>query len=226
VSLRDRILAALPQTQCTRCGFPDCAHYAQAIAEESAEINQCPPGGQVGIERLAVITGRPALALNPANGLEEPRQVAWIDESWCIGCTLCLPACPTDAIFGSHKHMHSVIEPHCTGCGLCLPVCPVDCIEMETISGKLTGWDAWSTHEADHARDRYAAHQLRLSASAPGSTANNGGLISGDEIDQPTLGEVTTSLMVDEEQSRKKSIVQAALARAQAAKALAKKDGS
>ena len=97
---------------------------------------------------------------------------------------------------------------------------------METISGKLTGWDAWSTHEADHARDRYAAHQLRLSASAPGSTANNSGLISGDEIDQPTLGEVTTSLMVDKEQSRKKSIVQAALARAQAAKALAKKDGS
>jgi len=217
VNLSDRLLAALPQTQCTRCGYPDCAHYAKAIAEESADINQCPPGGQAGIERLAAITGRPVGPLNPANGTETPRHVAWIDESWCIGCTLCLPVCPTDAIFGSNKHMHSVIEAHCTGCGLCLPVCPVDCIEMENITGDFTGWQAWSAKEADHARDRYAAHRSRLAEQAPETQRAHTAQAHSETADT-TFGESATPKSIDEE-SRKKSMVQAALARAQALKA-------
>ena len=124
----DRILAALPQTQCTRCGYPDCAHYAQAIEKGEAQINQCPPGGDEGVHRLSFITGQPYQPLNPENGVESPRHVVWIDEAWCIGCTLCLEACPVDAIVGTHKRMHTVIEQDCTGCELCLPVCPVDCI--------------------------------------------------------------------------------------------------
>lgn len=143
-ALADRILAALPQTQCTRCGFPDCAAYAQAIADGDAAINQCPPGGQQGIVQLAAITGQPVLPLNPANGQETPRAVAFIDEAWCIGCTLCIKACPVDAIVGSNKLMHTVIEPYCTGCELCIPVCPVDCIVLENVTADATGWDAWS----------------------------------------------------------------------------------
>ena len=100
--LAARLHAALPQTQCTRCGYPDCAGYAQAIAGGEAEINQCPPGGAEGIARLAALTGRALLPLNPANGVEGPRTVAVIDEAWCIGCTLCIEACPTDAILGSN----------------------------------------------------------------------------------------------------------------------------
>ena len=219
MSLSDRILAALPQTQCTRCGFPDCAQYAKAIAEGSAEINQCPPGGQIGIERLAAITGRPVGPLNPANGIEAPRQIAWIDESWCIGCTLCLPVCPTDAIFGSNKHMHSVIEEHCTGCGLCLPVCPVDCIEMEDISGDRTGWQAWSAKEAAHARDRYASHKTRLAEQAPETQADHSAQAHSETADT-TSGKSATPKAIEEE-TRKKSMVQAALARAQALKAKA-----
>ena len=217
MNLSDRLLAALPQTQCTRCGYPDCAHYAKAIAEESADINQCPPGGQAGIERLAAITGRPVGPLNPVNGTETARHVAWIDESWCIGCTLCLPVCPTDAIFGSNKHMHSVIEAHCTGCGLCLPVCPVDCIEMENITGDFTGWQAWSAKEADHARDRYAAHRSRLAEQAPETQRAHSAQAHSETADT-TFGESATPKSIDEE-SRKKSMVQAALARAQALKA-------
>ena len=219
MSLSDRILAALPQTQCTRCGFPDCAQYAKAIAEGSAEINQCPPGGQIGIERLAAITGRPVGPLNPANGIEAPRQIAWIDESWCIGCTLCLPVCPTDAIFGSNKHMHSVIEEHCTGCGLCLPVCPVDCIEMEDISGDRTGWQAWSAKEAAHARDRYASHKTRLAEQAPETQADHSAQAHSETADT-TSGKSAAPKAIEEE-TRKKSMVQAALARAQALKAKA-----
>ena len=217
MSLSDRVWAALPQTQCTRCGYPDCAQYAKAIAQGSAEINQCPPGGQVGIERLAAITGRPISTLNPANGMEGPRQTAWIDESWCIGCTLCMPVCPTDAIFGSNKHMHSVIEEHCTGCGLCLPVCPVDCIEMEDISGKLTGWQAWSAQEADHARDRYAAHRSRLAEPTPETEEGHAARTHAD-IDNTTWDDGAASKTRDDE-TRKKSMVQAALARAQALQA-------
>lgn len=158
--LADQVLALLPQTQCTRCGYPDCAAYAQAIAQETADINQCPPGGAQGIEWLAAVTGRRVVALNPAHGTEKPRAVAFIDENWCIGCTLCIASCPTDAIMGSNKLMHTVIEPYCTGCELCLAVCPVDCIELENISGTASGWAAWSAQDAALARSRY---QLNIS---------------------------------------------------------------
>jgi len=162
LSLEQDLLNALPQTQCTRCGYPDCAGYARAIVQGEARINQCPPGGQAGIERLAALTGQPALPLNAEHGVEAPRTVVWIDENWCIGCTLCIEACPTDAIVGTHKRMHTVIEPYCTGCELCLPVCPVDCILVENVSGDDTGWKAWSGEQADLARSRYAQRQQRL----------------------------------------------------------------
>ena len=173
-SLFERLDAALPQTQCTRCGYPDCAAYAHAIADGTAPINQCPPGGAEGIARLAAITGQSTLPLNAENGVEAPRTVAVIDETWCIGCTLCLPVCPTDAIFGSNKAMHSVIEPHCTGCALCLPVCPVDCISLLNVTGDRSGWAAWSDKQAQVARHRYEIHQFRRADSRSGNDDPSG----------------------------------------------------
>ena len=170
-----QINAALPQTQCTRCGYPDCAAYAEAIAQEAAPINQCPPGGAEGIARLAAITGRAIQPLNPAHGVEGPRMLAVIDEAWCIGCTLCLDACPTDAIVGANKLMHTVIAPHCTGCELCIPVCPVDCIQLQDASAGATGWAAWSPAQADAALARYQARQQRLAqkkAAAPAAPSD------------------------------------------------------
>lgn len=160
--LAARIAAALPQTQCTRCGYPDCNAYAQAIAVGAAAINQCPPGGAEGIERLSAITAQCVVPLNAAFGEESSRTVAVIDEDWCIGCTLCLAACPTDAIVGANKLMHTVIDDHCTGCALCLPVCPVDCIALVNASGLATGWQAWSAPQAEHAKERYEARKERL----------------------------------------------------------------
>ena len=126
----ERIDAALPQTQCQRCGYPACRPYAEAIARGEAPINRCPPGGAEGVRVLARITGRPLLPLDPACGTETPPRVAVIDEDACIGCTKCIQACPVDAIVGATKLMHSVIADRCTGCELCLPPCPVDCIAM------------------------------------------------------------------------------------------------
>ena len=160
--LAARIDAALPQTQCTRCGYPDCATYAQAIATGAAGIDQCPPGGTEGIARLASITLQPPHLLNPVHGSEAQRALASIDENWCIGCTLCIQACPTDAILGANKLMHTVIAEHCTGCALCVPVCPVDCIALLNTSGSATGWAAWSPYQADHARLRYTKRTERL----------------------------------------------------------------
>jgi electron transport complex protein RnfB len=161
-TLAARVHDALPQTQCKRCGYPDCLGYAQAVAAGEADINQCPPGGQEGVLRLAAITGRAAKPIDPDFGAEGPRTVAFIDEDWCIGCTLCIAACPVDAIVGANKRMHTVIEAHCTGCELCLPVCPVDCILLENVTGEATGWQAWSAPLADHARTRYEQRSLRL----------------------------------------------------------------
>ena len=155
------LLDALPQTQCTRCGYPDCRGYAEAMAAGEAGINRCPPGGAEGIARLARISGRTPLPLGPACGQEAPRALARIDESRCIGCALCLKACPVDAIVGAAKHMHTVIDAFCTGCELCLPVCPVDCIALVNASGERSGWSAWSTADAEVARARHAAHVAR-----------------------------------------------------------------
>ena len=165
-ALAANIDAALPQTQCTRCGYPDCASYAGAIASGEAPINQCPPGGQEGVRRLSVITGQSEIPLSAEHGVDAPRTLAVIDEAWCIGCTLCIKACPTDAILGANKRMHTVIAEHCTGCELCIPVCPVDCIELINASGEATGWDAWSPAQATHARGRYNAHLQRTGRKA------------------------------------------------------------
>ena len=165
-SLVDRLENALPQTQCTRCGYADCRTYAEAIAAGDADVNRCPPGGAEGVLRLARAAGRAASPLDPDCGVETARAIAVIDEAACIGCALCLKACPVDAIVGAAKRMHTVIESLCTGCELCLPVCPVDCISLVGASGAATGWKAWSAEQADVSRRRYAEHRRREAKSA------------------------------------------------------------
>ena len=210
--LAARLHAALPQTQCTRCGYPDCAGYAQALAAGEAPINQCPPGGAEGIARLAALTGQPAIPLNPANGVEGPLTVAVIDEAWCIGCTLCMKVCPTDAILGSNKRMHTVIERYCTGCDLCVPVCPVDCISMENVSGERTGWQAWSQAQADEALQRYQFRQQRLAREAQEQAARL------EQKAQAKLADLASHTHGAEgaEAQRKRAVIEAALARARA----------
>lgn len=213
--LATRILDALPQTQCTRCGYPDCAGYAQAVAAGAADINQCPPGGVQGIVRLAQITGRPEKPLAPECGSEGPRSVAYIDEDWCIGCTLCIAACPTDAIVGSNKRMHTVIEAYCTGCELCLPVCPVDCIKLENASGAATGWDAWQPAQAALARGRYARNQTRRELDKRKNDAKLAGLAQMKLADLTAHSRITDPQMLD----HKRAIIEAAMARARAKRA-------
>ncbi len=162
ITLVDALDAALPQTQCTRCGYPDCRSYAVAISEGDAAVNRCPPGGAEGIARLAAISGLPVLPLDEARGAEGPRALAVIDEAWCIGCTLCIKACPVDCIVGASKLMHTVVDAQCTGCELCVPACPVDCIAMVPVTPGRSGWQAWSAAQADEARDRYDFHRLRV----------------------------------------------------------------
>ena len=214
-SLAARLLAVLPQTQCTRCGYPDCASYAQAIAVEAAPINQCPPGGQQGVIWLAQLTGQAASELNPSHGVEGPRAVAFIDEDWCIGCTLCISACPTDAIMGSNKRMHTVIEAHCTGCELCLPVCPVDCIQLENVSGQATGWDAWSQPLADNARKRYEFYSYRRNRDKGESAKRLEEKAKLKLSDLTAHSQHTDPVILDQ----KRAVIEAALARARTKRA-------
>jgi electron transport complex protein RnfB len=156
IAFIERIDAVLPQTQCTRCGYLACRDYARAIADGEADINQCPPGGQAGIDMLASLLGRVPKALNPANGVEKPREVALIDEEVCIGCTKCIAACPVDAIVGASKMMHTIIADECSGCELCIAPCPVDCISM------VPAVEVAPLERAPHYRARYETRNARI----------------------------------------------------------------
>lgn len=158
----DAIDALLPQTQCGQCDYAGCRPYAEAIASGSASINQCPPGGDEVIAELAVLLNVPVMPLSAAHGVVIAPLVAVIDEATCIGCTLCLPACPVDAIVGARKLMHTVIAAECTGCGLCLPPCPVDCITI--VPTGMPRDHATQRAASVRLRERYHAHQQRLTA--------------------------------------------------------------
>lgn len=181
-ALAGRIDALLPQTQCARCAYPGCRPYAEAIAAGTAPINRCAPGGEATIAALAALLDVPAPPPDPAFGTAEALAWAHIDEAICIGCTLCVRACPVDAIVGASKRMHTVLADHCTGCGLCLPPCPVDCIVM-TSAGR-----AWTPGDAAAARSRFESRNARLARraakGAPGSEAKGGQRVRDATPDQ------------------------------------------
>nr|WP_144833123.1 electron transport complex subunit RsxB [Cupriavidus gilardii] len=208
----DRLDALLPQTQCTKCGFQGCRPYAEAMARGEADCNRCPPGGAEGIERLARELGVQPLPLDPARGTEQPRARAVIDENLCIGCTLCIQACPVDAIVGAPKQMHTVLPDWCTGCDLCVAPCPVDCIAMIPVTGNRTGWDAWSQQQADLARARYESRQRRLVREREENEARLAAKAAAKlkALEQ----EATQSEAERAAQARKKAIIQAAIERA------------
>jgi electron transport complex protein RnfB len=208
----ERIDAALPQTQCTRCGYPDCRAYAEAIATVAAPINRCPPGGAEGIVRLAAITGGELTALDPTCGAEGPRKTVFIDESWCIGCTLCIEACPVDCIIGAPRRMHTVIEADCTGCELCLPACPVDCIVVEDATPGRTGWQAWSAEQANDARARYLARNARREHAMRENDERLAKEAKHKLADLPAASHIADVQTLD----AKRATIEAALARARA----------
>ncbi|AKD25798.1 electron transport complex, RnfABCDGE type, B subunit [Polynucleobacter duraquae] len=219
--LADRLEDILPQTQCTKCSYPDCRAYAQAMATGEALPNRCPPGGVEGIVRLSAILTpifpQDAFELHPSIdpecGLERPRPVAFIDPKTCIGCTLCIQACPVDAIVGASKQMHVVLSDWCTGCDLCIPPCPVDCITMQDVTDQKTGWDAWSPDLADAARARYAARNVRLDREQRDNDERLAKKAAAKLV--AVNAENPDSEEARKEQERKRAIIAAAIARAQ-----------
>ncbi|WP_233575521.1 electron transport complex subunit RsxB [Noviherbaspirillum saxi] len=211
-ALADQIEDLLPQTQCTKCGYPACRPYAEAIAAGTAGYNQCPPGGIEGVARLANLLGKPVIPLNPINGVERVRPVAVIDDALCIGCTLCIQACPVDAIAGAAKQMHTVVANLCTGCDLCVAPCPVDCISMVDVTPGKSGWGAWSRAEADAARERHRFHMFRLRRE---KEENDARLAAKAAAKLKTVeAEAAPNPEEKAAQERKKAIIQAAMERA------------
>ena len=210
-TLADQIEDLLPQTQCTKCGYPACRPYAEAIARGEADINQCPPGGMEGVARLSALTGRPIIPINPANGVERPRPVAFIDEALCIGCTLCIQACPVDAILGAAKQMHTILPSLCTGCDLCVAPCPVDCISMVPVT-EATGWAAWSQEAADAARARHDFRSMRLQR----EREENDARLAAKALEKMRAVTAETTNTPEElaEKERKRAIIAAAMERA------------
>lgn len=220
-NLVDQLEDILPQTQCTKCGYPDCRGYAEAMATGDALPNRCPPGGVEGIQRLSkvLIHIYPQDAfdlhptIDPGCGVERPRPVAFIDPQKCIGCTLCIQACPVDAIVGASKQMHVVLTEWCTGCDLCIPPCPVDCISMIDVTENKAGWDAWSQELADVSRKRYHDREKRLDR----EQKDNDERLAKKAAAKLKSVNSETPQSIDElkEQERKRAIIAAAIARAQ-----------
>lgn len=215
--LADRINQLLPQTQCTKCGYQGCLPYAQAIANEGVAINRCPPGGDAGIAKLAQLLELPVLKLDATCGEHVPLQVAVIEEQFCIGCTLCIQACPVDAILGANKFMHTVIETDCTGCELCIAPCPVDCIKMVPVEPERL----WTTADATHARARYESHQARI-AEMTATNIRNEAIVNGETAKGATdqgmdadLPKTVTDISAAAKTDKQATIAQA-LARARA----------
>jgi electron transport complex protein RnfB len=202
-ALIDKVDTLLPQTQCTQCGFEGCRPYAEALAVGRAAINRCPPGGDAGIRRLSALLGRPYQSLDPHCGAERPRHVAFVDEAHCIGCTLCIQACPVDAILGAPKQMHTVLTELCSGCDLCVAPCPVDCIAMLPPTTADALWDA---ARANAARLRFEAHNARL---------------ADGKIESDKRFSNKSSAQIDGTVSDRRSAVQAAIERARTKRASA-----
>lgn len=200
----EAIDAWLPQTQCTRCGYPRCRAYAEAIATGAADINQCPPGGDVTIAALAQLLGSASKPLNPAFGLHASRLCAVIDELICIGCRKCIDVCPVDAILGARKLMHSVLDAECNGCALCLPACPVDCIALVPVTAPArtdSPWPEYTHADVEHWRLRTEARLARLKKKIRAARAAR-----------------TTSTPATGERARMRAEIRAAVARVRAKK--------
>ncbi|AOJ02500.1 MULTISPECIES: electron transport complex subunit RsxB [Burkholderia] len=213
-TLADRIEDLLPQTQCTKCGYEGCRPYAEAIAAGTAGYDQCPPGGVEGVARLAKLLGKPVIPLNPEHGVERPRPVAFIDEQLCIGCTLCMQACPVDAIVGAPKQMHTIVAELCTGCDLCVPPCPVDCIAMIPVTGETTGWDAWSQQQADAARTRHDARLARQTREREAAEARAAARRAASAAAAAPAVPAPATAAADDPEAKKRAIIAAALERA------------
>ncbi|MDC0542821.1 electron transport complex subunit RsxB [Methylophilaceae bacterium] len=168
--ITEKINSILPQTQCGKCDFSGCKPYAKAIAEGKADINQCPPGGKTGILKIAQLLNVEYKPLNERHGVIKPREIAIIEENECIGCTLCILACPVDAILGASKSMHTVISDECTGCELCIEPCPVDCIKMEPLN--VEDSESIENKRASLARSRYEFKQQRILRERNNTKAN------------------------------------------------------
>ncbi len=213
-TLAERINDVLPQTQCTRCGYPGCKPYAEAIARGEADINQCPPGGAAGIVKLADLLQTLPKPLNPANGIEKPLEVAVIDESLCIGCTLCIQACPVDAIVGAAKLMHTVLDNWCTGCELCIAPCPVDCISMVPAAVSNRPAHQWDEADAALARQRYEARNARLAQELREKEARLAAKSNTSSSASSGAGHIATAPEPSEAEKKKKAIIAAAIERA------------
>ncbi len=168
--------AWLPQTQCARCGYPNCRAYAEALTVGDTDINRCPPGGDVTLHALAKLLGVTSKPLDPTCGAPAPRTRAVIDETRCIGCRKCLDVCPVDAILGARKRMHTVIGPECNGCGLCLPPCPVDCIVLVPAPASGGHWPEYTFAETGRWRQRAEARRARLTHRQPRKRAHRGSI--------------------------------------------------
>ena len=157
----EKVLNALPQTDCGACGYPGCRPQAEKMVTGDDPPNSCVTGGQEVTDNVAAALGVEShesvrmVAVMLCNGGEAEavktgvyrgeKTCAAADITGgekacvysCLGYGDCVESCEYDSMVMNDNGIPVVFYDTCVGCTACVKACPRDLLEMHPVDHKL-----------------------------------------------------------------------------------------